>query len=157
MLFRSNLSLEDENEFLESILEWERAPSLPIAKWFEPELKLPSPDRLSDQEVANILWKTIHQLYSQKIALEYTDHLSDRQLYCLLARDILPVYQKKIARARNFLYWHCMEDDDVDCWLTYYASDEERMDWSDETGLVPPEKRTPPYPRQMPRRPSGSN
>ena len=104
-----NMSLEDENEFLESILEWERAPSLPISKWFEPELKLPLPDSLDDSALSKLLWETIRMLYSQKIALDFTDHLSDRQLYCLLMRDILPVYQKKVSRPSNFLHWHCLE------------------------------------------------
>ncbi|MFM2219105.1 MAG: hypothetical protein RL240_3423, partial [Planctomycetota bacterium] len=80
VLTSTRLSLQEENEFLESILAWERAPSLPISKWFEPELVLPSPDTLSDEEVSSLLWRTIHQLYSQKIALDFTEHLSDRQL-----------------------------------------------------------------------------
>ena len=32
-----------ENEFLASMLAWERAPILPISQWFEPELTLPHP------------------------------------------------------------------------------------------------------------------
>ncbi len=157
VLSSTRLSLQEENEFLESILAWERAPSLPISKWFEPELVLPSPDTLSDEEVFSLLWRTIHQLYSQKIALDFTEHLSDRQLYCLLARDILPVYQKKISGSRNFLHWHCLDDDDMDCWLTFYANEDEREQWSLETGLTPPEQRELPYPRQMPRRPGNLN
>ncbi|MFM7927875.1 MAG: hypothetical protein ACKO9Q_09210, partial [Pirellula sp.] len=152
-----NMSLEDENDFLESILEWERAPSLPISKWFEPELQLPAPDTLDDSSLSKLLWKTIQMLYSQKIALDFTDHLSDRQLYCLLMRDILPVYQKKVSRPRNFLHWHCLDDNDVDCWLTYYATEEERQDWEQETGLIAPDQKHPPYPRQMPRRPGNFN
>lgn len=147
------MSIEEENEFLESILAWERAPSLPIAKWFEPELTLPSPDSMSDAEVSSLLWRTIHQLYSQKIALDFTDHLSDRQLYCLLARDILPVYQKKISGTRNFLHWHCLDDDDMECWLMYYANEDEREQWALESGLDLPPRKPLPFPRQMPRRP----
>src|SRR4051794_22029246 len=30
-----------ENDFLESMLEWERAPMLPICEWFKPALELP--------------------------------------------------------------------------------------------------------------------
>lgn len=147
------MSIEEENEFLESILAWERAPSLPIAKWFEPELVLPSPDSMSDEEVSSLLWRTIHQLYSQKIALDFTDHLSDRQLYCLLARDILPVYQKKISGTRNFLHWHCLDDDDMECWLMYYANEDEREQWAMESGMELPPRKPLPFPRQMPRRP----
>ena len=67
-----HMTLAEENEFLESILAWERAPSLPICKWFEPELVLPRPESLSDEQVHSILWRTIHLLYSQKIALDFT-------------------------------------------------------------------------------------
>jgi len=147
------MSIEEENEFLESILAWERAPSLPIAKWFEPELVLPSPDSMSDEEISSLLWRTIHQLYSQKIALDFTDHLSDRQLYCLLARDILPVYQKKISGTRNFLHWHCLDDDDMECWLMFYANEDEREQWAMESGMELPPRKPLPFPRQMPRRP----
>ena len=37
------MQTSDENAFLASMLAWEKAPVLPIGKWFEPELKLPSP------------------------------------------------------------------------------------------------------------------
>lgn len=148
-----NMSLVEENEFLESLLAWERAPSIPISQWFEPELRLPQPETLSDSELRVLLWRTIHQLYSQKIALDFTDHLSDRQLYCMLMRDILPVYQKKLSGPRHFLHWHCLDDNDMESWLTYYATDDERSQWSDETGLQPPSRQPLPYPRQMPRRP----
>jgi hypothetical protein len=151
------MSLAEENEFLESILEWERAPSLPICKWFQPELILPRPEALSDEEVHALLWRTIHQLYGQKIALDFTDHLSDRQLYCVLMRDILPVYQKKISDPRHFLHWHCLDENDIEDWLRYYATDEERERWSDETEQPLPARKPLPFPRQMPRRPSHLN
>jgi hypothetical protein len=93
----------------------------------------------------------IHQLYGQKIALDFTDHLSDRQLYCVLMRDILPVYQKKISDPRHFLHWHCLDENDIEDRLRYYATDEERERWSDETELPLPGKKPLPFPRQMPR------
>lgn len=149
-----HMSLAEENEFLASILAWERAPTLPISQWFEPELKLPKPESLTDIEVSRLLWQTIHQLYSQRIVLALTDHLSDRQLYCLIVRDILPAYEKRIAEHRNFLHWHCLQDNDMEGWLKYYATDSERDQWEDESGLEAPDKQAPPYPRQMPRKPS---
>ena len=51
-----------ENEFLEQMLAWERAPVLPISKWFEPELVLPMPDKLSDKELRVLLPATIERL-----------------------------------------------------------------------------------------------
>ena len=44
------LPTPEENEFLAQMLAWERAPVLPISRWFEPELVLPAPDKLSDAQ-----------------------------------------------------------------------------------------------------------
>src|ERR1043166_2878958 len=52
-----------ENEFLASMLDWGRAPIIPICRWFEPELKLPSPDQLADAELHDLLWNTIYKLF----------------------------------------------------------------------------------------------
>ena len=43
------MPLATENEFLQSMLAWERAPALPIGKWFHPELILP---KLDDRHLA---------------------------------------------------------------------------------------------------------
>jgi hypothetical protein len=143
-----------ENEFLESMLAWERAPVLPISKWFDPELTLPHPDSLDDETLRTLLWDTIHRLYDKRIVLEYTAHLSDRSLYCLLYRDILPSAEKKIDLPKNYLHWHCLDHSrDPETWLRYYASDEERAEWAAESGEPLPQVEVPPFPRKMPRRP----
>jgi hypothetical protein len=142
-----------ENEFLASMLAWEQAPVLPIGKWFEPELPLPRPDELDDEQLHKVLWETIERLYSERIVLELTDHLSDRDLYCLILRDILPSPEKKVDLPKNYLHWHCLDDkSEAETWLRYYATPEEREQWSQETGGTPPPVESPPHPRQMPRR-----
>ena len=151
---RRRMPTQVENEFLASMLAWERAPTLPIGRWLEPELVLPPPDRLNDAELHGLLWQAIERLYGQRIVLEFTDHLSDRQLYCLICRDILPAEEKKVDLPKNYLRWHCIDfDEDVETWLTYYASRDEREAWACETGLPLPPSLSPPYPRKMPRRP----
>ncbi|MCO6459308.1 MAG: hypothetical protein J5I93_28700 [Pirellulaceae bacterium] len=143
-----------ENEFLASMLAWERAPVLPIRQWFEPELCLPRPDQLDDQRLSELLWDTIHLLYERRIVLEFTDHLSDRALYCVIYRDILSSREKKVDLPKNYLHWHCLDpSDEPEPWLRYYASDEERLAWEAETGLPLPPSESPPYPRKMPRHP----
>jgi len=143
-----------ENEFLASMLAWERAPVLPIARWFEPELTLPHPDLLSVNELHDLLWRTVQQLFDKRIVLEFTDHLSDRELYCLVYRDILPSPEKKIESAGNYLHWDCADvSGNPEAWLEYYASEEERENWAEETGEPLPPRATPPYPRKLPRRP----
>src|SRR5690348_747276 len=61
------MSTPMENEFLASMLAWERAPVLPISRWFEPELVLPHPDALDEQAIHELLWETIHRLYEKRI------------------------------------------------------------------------------------------
>lgn len=147
------MSTPMENEFLASMLEWERAPILPISRWFEPELVLPRPESLDDARLHEVLWDTIHKLYNRRIVLEMTDHLSDRQLFCLLYRDILPATEKKIDLPKNYLHWHCLDDcEDEETWLRFYASDEERTEWSEENNRELPPSEPPPFPRKMPRR-----
>ncbi len=145
-----------ENEFLASMLAWERAPVLPISQWFEPELKLPRPGTLDDDQLHERLWQAIHQLFERRIVLDFTDHLSDRELYCLIYRDILPCREKKIDVPDNYLHWDCADvGGDATTWLRYYATEEERRAWiedvEDDEPLPAAEK--PPYPRLLPRRP----
>jgi hypothetical protein len=143
-----------ENEFLASLLAWERAPVLPLSQWFEPELTLPHPDKLDDAQIHKLLWDTIHRLYEKRVVLEFTEHLSDRQLFCVLCRDILPAAEKKLDLPKNYLHWHCLDAAaDEQTWLRYYASDLEREEWSEAAGEEPPPSEPPPYPRKMPRRP----
>jgi len=143
-----------ENEFLASMLAWERAPVLPISQWFTPELRLPAPETLTDEQVHDLLWRTIHELFEKRIVLDFTDHLSDRQLYRLIYRDILPSPEKKIEDSRNYLHWDCAgAGDDPEIWLRYYATEEDRMNWLETADAPLPPSEPPPYPRQVPRRP----
>lgn len=146
-----------ENEFLASLLAWERAPVLPLSRWFQPELVLPHPDQLGNEELSRILTETIQRLYEQRIILDFTEHLSDRQLYTLIFRDILPSPEKKVDLPKNFLHWHCLDDEgEPETWLRYYASPEERRAWASETGQPLPPSEPPPFPRKMPRRPQAT-
>lgn len=143
-----------ENEFLASMLAWERAPILPISQWFTPELKLPTPESMDDDRLQEVLWKTIQRLYDKRIVLEFTDHLSDRELYCLICRDILPSPEKKVDLPKNYLHWHCLDDSgEPETWLRFYATEEERQTWADESGEDLPLAEIPAFPRKMPRRP----
>jgi hypothetical protein len=143
-----------ENEFLASMLAWERAPVLSISQWFTPELVLPHPDALTQDQLHTLLSMTIQRLYEKRIVLDFTDHLSDRQLYTIIFRDILPSPEKKVDLPRNYLHWDCAStSDDPETWLRYYATDEERDAWSAETGEIPPPAEMPQHRRKMPTRP----
>lgn len=143
-----------ENEYLASMLAWERAPVLPISKWFEPELLLPHPRQLGDEQLHELLWDTIHKLYSKRIVLDFTDHLSDRELYSLIYRDILPSHEKKIDASDHYLHWDCADmGSNAETWLRYYASDEERQYWAETCHQPLPPPEVPPFPRALPRQP----
>ena len=145
------MSVRHENEFLTSLLAWEKAPVLPIAQWFEPELVLPHHGTLTDTEVKHQLHQAIGRLYEKNILLIHTNHLSDRQLYCLIARDILPAQEKKVLLNGKFLKWQCLDIvEDEESWLRFYASVEERVSWAEETGLALPPREQIPFPRKLP-------
>jgi hypothetical protein len=144
-----------ENEYLASMLAWERAPIVPISHWFDPPLELPHPDVMSPQELHGLLWRTIHRLCEKRIILDFTDHLSDRELYCLIVRDILPSPEKKLETNATYLHWHCLDpNDDAETWLTYYATPEEREGWLEQTGQPLPPSLPAPWKRKLPRRTS---
>ena len=109
LLRPERMSVRCENELLESLLTWERAPVLPIAQWFEPELILPEHHELDDSQLKQQLHQVIGRLFEKNIVLEMTDHLPDRQLYCLIARDILPSEEKKISLQGNAIRMQCLD------------------------------------------------
>ena len=141
-----------ENAYLASMLEWERAPILPISQWFTPHLELPAPQELTDVQLSEILNTVILMLFEKGIVLEYTEHLSDRQLYCLIIRDILTSEEKRVQLPGRFMKWQCLDARlDEELWLQYYATEEEREVWADTFGTVPPAKCELPYKRYVPR------
>jgi len=143
-----------ENEFLASMLAWERAPALPISRWFDPELRLPPPDSLDDAALHDKLWEVVQRLFDKRIVLDFTDHLSDRQLYTVIFRDILPCYEKYLAAGDHYLHWDCADQGgDPEIWLRYYADEDERADWSSQFDDPLPPRDCLPFPRDLPRRP----
>jgi hypothetical protein len=154
---RHRMSTGQENQYLASMLAWERAPVLPISHWFEPELLLPHPDLIQAEELGRRLAETLERLFQQHVTLEMTDHLSDRELCCVLLRDILPAEEKKLPTAAHPLTWHCLDmEEDPETWLRYYASHDERASWHQETGQSLPPMEPPPHPRTLPQHRSKS-
>ncbi|MDO4586933.1 MAG: hypothetical protein Q4C95_06495 [Planctomycetia bacterium] len=150
----SNWTLKEKNDYLELMLDWEQSPTISIAKWFEPELVIPNPAKLSSDEVHSILIKTIHKLYEQKIVLDFSDHLNDFDLYQLIYYKILPYPEKKMTKRTSYLHWDCSScvdfDDSIDIWLTYYASEKDRNNWSEIHNRSLPLKLLPLYQRDIP-------
>ncbi len=144
----TRMSLRTENEYLASILAWERAPALPIASWFMPVLELPSPDSIDDTTLSALLYDTIDRLYSQQVVLRFTDHLSDRELYKIIYRDILPCCEKKVELPGKYFEWRCIEDNDT--WLRFYADAVDRRRFQEEYDVDIPPSETPKHKRNLP-------
>lgn len=145
------MSLTEENCFLESMLAWERAPALPISCWSLPELSLPRPSSLDDDVLQALLKDTIERLFQVRVVLEMTEHLSDRELYTLIYRDILPAVEKKVDLPGNYLCWRCLDEFDSETWLTYYATEAERLQWLENNEGPLPDTAELPFPRKLPR------
>lgn len=152
ILYYHRLPLRLENEFLASMLEWEIAPVEPIYRWFEPELRIPSPDTLSDEKLIQLLDELIEKLFEKKLLLDFTDHLSDRELYSLIYRDILPSREKNLRHRNSFIHWDCSAGDS-DIWLRFYATDDDREQWSDYYDEPLPPKQIPCHHRDLPQHP----
>ena len=143
-------TLRSENEFLASMLNWEKAPVLPIYQWFDPPLELPAPCLLTDETAEPLLMSVLEKLYQKGIVLDHSDHLANLELYALIYNEILPMPVKKIDNSKVFQHWSCCnrdDDENILTWLSFYASDEERDDWQEQTGLPLPAKRIPFYSR----------
>ncbi|MCA9131531.1 MAG: hypothetical protein KDA45_00180 [Planctomycetales bacterium] len=145
------MSLSEENCFLESMLAWERAPALPISCWALPQLVLPRPDSLDDDVLCELLVDAVERLFAVRVVLEMTEHLSDRELYTLIYRDILSACEKKVDLPGNYLCWRCLDEFDHETWLTYYATESERLQWLEQHEGPLPEVQPLPYPRKLPR------
>jgi hypothetical protein len=133
------------------MLDWEVSPADPIAQWFQPELKIPAPEKLDDQQLSQNLEKIIAQFYEKKLILDFTNHLSDRELYTLIYRSILPLREKNLQHRNGFVHWDCSCGDN-EIWLRYYASDDDRRQYMEYCGEPPPPKEVPPYYRELPQR-----
>ena len=142
-------SLHRENEFLAGMLDWEVSPVEPIAKWFVPELSVPVPGKLDDEQLVQALDHVIAKLFEKRLLLDFSDHLSDRELYTLIYRDILPSREKNLRHRSGFIHWDCSCGDD-EVWLRFYATDDEREEYQECTGERLPPKEVPPYYRDLP-------
>ena len=150
-------TLAAENEFLASMLAWEQAPILPIYRWFEPELRLPRPESLSDDDLHQILWRRDPQTLPKRIVLDFTDHLSDRELYRLIYRDILPAREKKLDYPNNYLHWDCTgAGGDPRFGSATTPARRSGEEWAETYRQPLPPRTPPPYPRNLPREPGNA-
>jgi len=116
---------------------WQR----PIDKLQSAGQPLLPPDELTDEALPAKLWELLHNLACHGFYIQHSDHLSDRQVYSGLwqrgIRDeaLLPGKCKSGGWFHDFLgSWG---EEDMQIWLRFYASDEERAkhqkEWPNDT------------------------
>jgi len=119
----------------------------PAQQLAEQNIPLLAPSEITDETLTPILWELLHNLALRGFYVLHTDHLSDHQLYAELwergLRDPahLPGRNPRGGWFHDFLgSWG---DEEMQLWLRYYATDEERakraMEWPKDT--IPPKEK----------------
>ena len=126
-------------DFMETLREWvgmiEAAPTTTWAEELSVRgLELDYSGDETEQELHEKLWCLVSGLAGMGVFLANTDHLSDRELYRYLLEDIL---NHPIAQVAFECDTGCVVDvvglevqEDPVSWLSYYASNRERMEWA---------------------------
>ncbi|MDB6068546.1 MAG: hypothetical protein JWR26_4754 [Pedosphaera sp.] len=119
----------------------------PAQELAKDNIPLLPPAEITDEMLEPILWVLLHNLAMRGFYVLHTDHLSNRELYAELwergLRDPahLPGRNPRGGWFHDFLgSWG---DDDMQLWLRYYATDEERdkhaKDWPKDN--IPPKEK----------------
>ena len=148
-----NLPLKLEEQFLEHVLEFERAEMGTHRELLARDgVALPPPDGLTEEELTQALAGVIRALAERRIFLENTNHLSDRELYSLLCNDLLddevPLLPPESETNCHLDLIGSGSEDDICVWLTCYADEQDRAVWARDfpEEQIPPH-RDPPYDR----------
>jgi hypothetical protein len=121
----------------------------PAQQLAEQNISLLPPAEITDETLTPILWELLHNLALRGFYVLQTDHLSDRELYAKLwergLRDpaYLPGRNPRGGWFHDFLgSWG---EDDMQLWLRYYATDEERAKHAAEwpKDVLPPKEKRP--------------
>ena len=124
----------------------------PANQLADEHIPLLPPDEITDETLTPILWELLHNLALRGFYVLHTDHLSDRELYAeLWTRGLrepahLPGRNPRGGWFHDFLgSWG---EEEMQLWLRYYASDEDRAKHAKEWTKAPlPPKEKPPFNR----------
>jgi len=96
----------------------------------EERIPLLPPAEITDETLTPILWELLHNLELRGFYVLHSDHLSDRELYAELWERGLRDPAHLPGRSLRGGWFHdflcSWGDDDMQKWLRYYATDEER-------------------------------
>lgn len=121
----------------------------PAQKSAEENIPLLPPAEITEETLTPILWELLHNLALRGFYLLHTDHLGDRELYAALWHHGLREPAHLPGRNPRGGWFHdflgSWGEEDMQIWLRYYASDEERVQHTNEwpKDSVPPKERPP--------------
>lgn len=146
-----NLPPDIAEQFLQRVIAFETAPMITdFAQLTADGVELPDPEAVPDAKIRAVLWRVIVALSKHQVFLERTSHLSDRELYSVLWHDVLRE-EHAALREGDTGAWHVdIPGDDAQAtnYLTFYASDRERLRWREDFPDVQvPPHRDPAYDR----------
>ena len=110
----AEMTVEQENEYLEDMILWEESPVQAIRDWFDPPLRPAEPQWLTDGELETELISLQQRLHGKGIVLFGAGQMPARQFYTLILRRILPSREKNLSRRRTPMLWDCTCLDDRD-------------------------------------------
>ena len=119
----------------------------PAEELAKENVSLLPPAEITEETLTPILWELLHNLALRGFYVLHTDHLSDSELYNGLWQQGLREPAHLPGRSPRGGWFHdflgSWGEDDMQLWLRYYASDEERAkhaaDWPKD-GIPPKEK-----------------
>lgn len=146
-----NPSLDPPNPTLEAQLRAAKPENWtpPAQQLADKNIPLLPPAEITEETLTPILWELLHNLSLQGFYVLHTDHLNDRELYAelwdrsLRAPAHLPGRNPRGGWFHDFLgSWG---DDEMQLWLRYYASNEERAQHAKEypNDKLPPKEKPP--------------
>jgi hypothetical protein len=142
-------SLDDAvaQQFLEQVLQLETKPVKRLRDWLcESGYEPPATASLSDSDLPEELWRFIGQLAFLGCEIECTDHLDDRELYERLLEELespVILIPDNPDYAMHLDMIGRMNDEDLNLYLTYYASEATRRRWSTDFPKFPVPKKLP--------------
>jgi hypothetical protein len=121
----------------------------PARQLAEHNIPLLPPAEITEETLTPILWELLHNLSLRGFHVLHTNHLSDRELYDELwergLRDPAHLPGRNLRGGWFHDFLGSWGEDDMQCWLRYHASDEERAKhakaWPNDT--IPPKEKPP--------------
>ncbi len=137
--------MEQDDQFLKHLIAFESAPTeTEFDRLTGDGIPRPAPAEVPTQEIGVVLWRVILGLARYRVFLSSTNHLSDRELYEVLWHTVLREEVTILLEGDTGAWQVPIPGDDPEStnYLTYYASEEDREQWSREFPdlVLPPRK-----------------